>query len=158
MQRCRWPLKVPDLGISPCDSRSPLLPVSNGGWSLFEQLSTTQLTGLTLSPSHLHSKGLREHASEEVKLLRLPLQLQLVLGTDTSAQAWPPCRNQWVCDNHICKVSCPGSFVVSSREFKETSMRNKMRDMPIAWSKDQGSILWAAPCLRRYSFLLPHMF
>lgn len=79
--------EIPDLGISPCDSRSSLLPVSNGGQSLFEQLSTTQLTGLTLSPSHLHSKGLREHASEEVKLLQFPLQLQLVLGTDTSAQA-----------------------------------------------------------------------
>lgn len=64
----------------------PCSLVSNGGWSLFEQLSTTHLTGLTLSPSRLHSKDLRECASEEVKLLQLPLQLQLELGTDTSAQ------------------------------------------------------------------------
>lgn len=55
---------------------------------LFEQRSATCLSHmrLTFLPSHLHSKGLRECGSEEVKLLRVPLQLQLELGTDTSAQ------------------------------------------------------------------------
>lgn len=41
---------------------------------------------LTLPPSRLHSKELHGCGSEEVRLLPVPFQLQLELGTDTAGQ------------------------------------------------------------------------
>lgn len=165
-QRCQKPLKIPDLGISTWDLPRPLLPcfqAQMAGWASLRSWAPPSShclphTWLTFPPSHLHSKDFHECGSEEVKLLQILLQLQLELGTYTSALVWPPCGKQWVCDNHICKVSCPGSFVVSSHEFKGTIMGKECETCQFSETKIMAQSHKNPHVYVYIHFYWPHMF